>query len=99
MFEAISDKTSFFVLDCVCCNFLVRPLPFSRCVYYSSLLSVGSRAYDHEERNIWRRGAKYTPGGSTQHSIVVHPSHLGRMGELAPGSDWKHNVKRLKMFL
>ena len=39
-----------------------------------------------------------TPGGSSQPSILVHPSYLGRIEELTPDSDWKHYVERLKMF-
>ena len=40
----------------------------------------------------------HTPGGSAQPSIVVKPSCLGCMGELTPGSDWKHHVERLEIF-
>ena len=38
------------------------------------------------------------PVGSAQPSVMAHPPHLGRMGELTSGRDWKHYVKRLKMF-
>ena len=39
-----------------------------------------------------------TPGEVAQPSNVVNPSCLGRMGELTPGSDWKHYVERLELF-
>ena len=35
---------------------------------------------------------------TAQQTVIVNSSHIGRVEEFVPGSDWKHYVERMEMF-
>ena len=43
-------------------------------------------------------GEEEPTNATEQQTVVVNSSHIGRIEEFVPGSDWKHYVERMEMF-
>ena len=43
-------------------------------------------------------GEEEPTNATAQQTVVVNSSHIGRVEEFVPGSDWKHYVERMEMF-
>ena len=43
-------------------------------------------------------GEEEPTNATTQQTVVVNSSHIGRVEEFVPDSDWKHYVERMEMF-
>ena len=43
-------------------------------------------------------GEEEPTNATAQQTVVVNSSHIGRVEEFVPGSDWKHYVECMEMF-